>query len=312
MKQIQTGDEIEDLARDFTVMARRVLSYHELLKQEIASKTAELQRDLDLAREFQEALMPHAYPQVPGANVSDPLTIRFHHLYKPTSSVGGDFFDVVKLSDHRAGVFIADVMGHGTRSALVTAMLRTLLQDLAQQADDPANFLTLMNRQFHEIIAESNQFIFASAFYLIVDTEQAQASYASAGHPSPFQADRNTKEVSLLIQGLKGNPALGLYSDSVYTGYTRPIKDGDLFLLYTDGVPEALNEQGEEFSRERLQQIIEQSLDHDADKLTRSILDAVNTFLNSAPLPDDVCLVTVEVDAAKPPARAKATKSARA
>jgi len=82
----------------------------------------------------------------------------------------GDFFDVMKLSDHRAGIFIADVMGHGARSALVTAILRTLLQDLAAKASDPAQFLSLLNRHFHSIIEQSNQFIFVSAFYLLIDT----------------------------------------------------------------------------------------------------------------------------------------------
>ncbi len=312
IQQIDTGDEIEDLAHDFTSMARRVLDYHRMLKEEIAAKTAEMQRDLDIAREFQEALLPHAYPEVPSPGTRDALAIHFHHLYQPTSSVGGDFFDVIKLSDHRVGIFIADVMGHGARAALVTAMLRTLLQDLIQQADDPARFLTLMNQHFSGIIEQSSQCVFASAFYLILDTGKALATYASAGHPSPLFADRNTRKVSLLIEGLKNNPALGLYRDSEYISYSRSIENGDLFLLYTDGVPEAVNEQGEEFSRERFQEVVEQNLDHDAGKLTGSVMEAVNRFLGSAPLPDDVCLVTVEVDAAEAPARKTKSKASRA
>ena len=125
-------------------MAVRVLRYHEQLEEEIAFKTAEIQRDLQFAREFQEALMPRSYPQVPTEPGAAPLALGFHHVYRPASSVGGDFFDVLKLDDYRAGVFIADVMGHGARSALVTAILRTLLHDLSRWADDPAQLLELI------------------------------------------------------------------------------------------------------------------------------------------------------------------------
>ena len=176
LERIDTGDEIEDLARDFNAMSRRVLTYHEQLEGEIAAKTASIQEDLQFAREFQEALMPRSYPQVACTHTAHPLRLNFHHVYKPTSSVGGDFFDVLKLSDTRAGIFIADVMGHGARSALVTAILRTLLQDFADQANDPAKFLALINRHFISITGQGNQFVFVSAFYLVLDTEKCVAT----------------------------------------------------------------------------------------------------------------------------------------
>ena len=188
--RINTRDEIEYLAKDFLVMAQRILHYQSQLNEEIAIQTAEIQRDLQVAREFQESLMPRSYPEMSSPPGRDGLTLNFHHVYRPTSSVGGDFFDVIKLSDHRAAIFIADVMGHGARSALVTAILRTLLQDLVAHSEDPAEFLSLLNRQFHSIIQQSNQLIFVSAFYLLIDTERALATFASAGHPPPLVADR--------------------------------------------------------------------------------------------------------------------------
>lgn len=301
VSKIATADEIESLAHDFVSMAKRVLRYHVQLEEELAVKTAELQRDLQIAREFQEALMPRAYPQVPAPGVVAPLRLSFHHVYRPTSSVGGDFFDVLKLSDTRAGIFIADVMGHGARSALVTAILRTLLQDLAQEANDPAKFLSLLNQHFYGIIEQGSQFVFASAFYMILDAEKAVASYASAGHPSPLMADRAHRTVVPVIQHLENNPALGLFSDSVYTGFTSFIKDQDLFLLFTDGVFEALNPNGDEFGSDRLQQVVQRNLDLDASRLIDAIINDVNKFRGDSPLPDDICLVAIEVGAAKPP-----------
>jgi phosphoserine phosphatase RsbU/P len=302
VSRINTADEIESLAHDFVAMAKRVLRYHVQLEEELAAKTAEIQRDLQIAREFQEALMPRAYPQIPPPGTADSLRLNFHHVYKPASSVGGDFFDVLKLSDHRAGIFIADVMGHGARSALVTAILRTLLQDLTQQADEPAKFLSLLNQHFYGIIEQGSQFVFVSAFYMILDTEKAVATYASAGHPSPILADRSRRTVAPLIDHLENNPALGLFSDSVYTSFTSFIKERDLFLMFTDGVFEALNADGEEFGSQRLQQVVERNLDLDIERLTDAVVEGVNHFRGATALPDDICLVAVAVNPAKPPA----------
>ena len=301
VRGIETGDEIQDLAHDFVAMAVRVLRYHEQLEEEIAFKTAEIQRDLQFAREFQEALMPRDYPQVPSENCMDPLTLNFHHVYMPASSVGGDFFDVLKLDDHRAGVFIADVMGHGARSALVTAILRTLLQDLSSQAGDPAKFLELMNRHFYDLVQPSNQFIFVSAFYLIVDTQKAMATYASAGHPSPLVAERRREAVHPLIQNLRDNPALGLFRESHYTSFTSFTARGDVFLLYTDGIIEATNTKDEEFGRERLCSVLKENLNCDVVGLTQSVIEAVNQFTGARALADDICLVAVEVAASSKP-----------
>lgn len=297
IRKLKTGDELEALAGDFAFMAQRVIGYHEDLEAEIALKTAEIQRDLEMAREFQEALMPRVYPQIPAVAASDALCLDFHHVYKPASSVGGDFFDVLKLSDHSAGVFIADVMGHGARSALVTAILRTLLQDLAEQTQDPAEFLTLINRHFHGIVSQSEEFIFVSAFYLILNTQTSEVTYATAGHPSPFFADRTRRRVSALIEDVRANPALGLFANSSYQKWTKSVIPGDLFVLFTDGLHEATNAAGEEYGLERLKAVLVENLDADPDALDHAILEDVNRFAGDYPLADDLCLVTVQVTA---------------
>ena len=271
-------------------------------ERQIAARTNELQRDLNFAREFQEALLPRDYPRVPsGANgLASKLRLNFHHVYKPTLTVGGDFFDVIALSDHSAGVFIADVMGHGARSALVTAILRTLLQDLADHAIEPARFLALLNNHFLDIIHRSTDLLFVSAFYLVLDTEAATASYASAGHPSPLVAQRSSGQVAPLFKRLKGNPALGVRRNSVYQDFQRPLQADDLYFLFTDGIVEASNRDGEEFGYDQFEKVISGNIHRDLPGLNQAVIDGVYRFIAGTPLMDDICLVGVEAAAQKP------------
>ena len=210
---------------------------------------------------------------------------------------------MIRLSDHSAGVFIADVMGHGARSALVTAILRTLLQDLSEHATEPARFLGLLNEHFLDIIHRSTDLLFVSAFYLVLDTTEATASFASAGHPSPLVAQRRGGRVAPLFQRLKGNPALGVRRGSVYHGFQRELAPDDLFFLFTDGVVEAADAEGEEFGSERVEQAILGNIQRDLPAIDQAIIDGVHRFIGTAPLMDDICLVGVEVagrEAGKP------------
>ncbi len=191
-RQVQVQLELRRKLRDL----RRAAVERERAQAERAARAQEIERDLDFARQFQQSLMPDAlhYPQLPDAS----LRLNFHYIYQPAMSLGGDFFDVLKLSQHRAGVFIADVMGHGARSALVTAILRTLFQELALETPEPGALLTRLNARFHTIVQGSQQFLFVSACYLILDTEHSQVQFASAGHPAPLWADDARERVAFL------------------------------------------------------------------------------------------------------------------
>ncbi|BCM88679.1 phosphoserine phosphatase RsbP [Abditibacteriota bacterium] len=299
LEQIKTNDEIEELASDFAIMARRVLNYHEHMEKEIGVMTGEIQRDLKMAREFQEALLPRNYPAVPEAGIQDALTLGFHHVYQPASSVCGDFFDVFKVSEGCAGIFIADVMGHGARSALVTAILRTLLQDVSQY-EDPALLLQQVNSHFSSILRGTGQFVFASAFCMIVDTVNRKVSFASAGHPSPIFIDRSEKKVTPLLDETFSDPnhlnaALGVDGDSTYTCHRRELQAGDMFFLYTDGVSEAPNRAKEEFGEERLCQSLSWRINYPIARLCRGVCEDVTLWLEGLPSPDDICLVGVEI-----------------
>jgi sigma-B regulation protein RsbU (phosphoserine phosphatase) len=291
---IKTGDEMEAFAQDFSAMSGKLLRYQEDLKTELAAKTAEIQRDLDMARDFQQAFLPRDYPRVPTHLDEGRFTLSFHHIYRAAMSVSGDFFDVIKLNDDCAGVLIADVMGHGTRSALVTAILRTLLHGLAKAGEDPGLFLSLLNHHFHETMKRTDQLIFVSACFLVFDTRQATVRCASAGHPSPLMANRRTGEVQPVYKDLKKNPALGLLPEATYQVFSRELREHDIYLLFTDGVEEAMNEHDEYYGMERLQRAMTDNLKLDIGDLTEAIVDDILKFSGNQPLADDLCLVAAE------------------
>ncbi len=291
-RQVQTQLELRRKLRDL----RRTSAERDRARAESDAHAAEIERDLGFARQFQQALLPHNedYPVIAGAP-SQSLRLNFHHVYQPTLSLGGDFFDVLKLSEHRAGVFIADVMGHGARSALVTAIIRTLFQELAPQSDDPGEVLERLNARFCGIVQESGQFLFASACYLVFDTQGGTVSFSNAGHPAPVWANRDRTRVVPLQNERANGPVLGLSGEALYSSCSEPLGAGDVFLLFTDGLVEAPDAQGEEFEEERLYEVIRHYPGVDASRLTQVVVDSLSQWRGATPLPDDLCLVAVEV-----------------
>ena len=295
LEQVRTGDELEHLARGFSHMAHRVLHYHRQLESEIEQRSEQIEQDLKIAREFLEAFLPKEYPHVPAEPSTDSIGLGFSHVYKPAASVSGDFFEVIQLDAHRVGIFLTDVMGHGARSALVTAMLRTLLQNLNSKAASPARLLQLINQHFYQLLPHLDSVIFATAFYMLIDTQKMTATYACAGHPPPIFVDRTRQLVGPLLEQTQCGSALGLVIDSTYTNQSRPVQPGDLFLLYTDGVIEAQNPANEEFGLDGLRRLISENLDKSAHEMNESIVSALEEFMDTAVSPDDICLLGIEV-----------------
>lgn len=299
LASIRSVQEMEQFSHDFGLMANRVLNYHRHLEKEISLKEEEIQRDLEMARDFQESLLPREYPLVPSEPVPPaPLALDFFHIYKPAFLVGGDFFDVTKLSDHKAGIFLADVVGHGARSALVTAILRTLLQDLSPEADSPDRFLTAMNGHFYNLVPHRDQCIFATALYLVVDTEERTVTVTSAGHHSPLLVDRTSRTVSRVLSRAQTEPALGLFADTEYHSHCQPIETGQTLLLFTDGLLEATEPTGrEEFGWERVEATVREHLQENGAKLCQALIGDLTEFVNDTQFSDDICLVATDLTA---------------
>src|SRR5207302_8506239 len=151
---------------------------------QLREKNEQMEEELQMARELQVALLPQQFPTVPPNVSAQESALRFLSLYFPTGNVGGDFFSVFPLGETAAGVLICDVMGHGVRSALVTSMIRGLVEDHVQAVADPGELLTRVNRALAVILKQADTTMFATCFYVVADVERAQLRFANAGHPS--------------------------------------------------------------------------------------------------------------------------------
>lgn len=255
----------------------------------------ELAMDLEMAKEFQMSLVNRPYPEVPTVHVEGRLRLEFHHRYKPAMAIGGDFFQITPISNDCAGIFIADVVGHGVRSALLTGVLRALILNLQPIARNASFYLKEMNRQFSEILKAFHTPVFTTAFYWVADTTARVANFACAGHPAPLLVNRDKARVSRLNAPLPHGAALGLLDDQEYPGETVRLIDGNTFIFYTDGVFECRNGAGEEFGIARLEKVIQANVYKDGPQILDAIIDALETFAAGAPQEDDICLVAVDV-----------------
>ena len=264
---------------------------------ELRKKNDILEDDLKMAREIQQAILPQQYPAFPVSATPESSLLHFCHRYHPTGQVGGDFFNVLTLSEDKAGLFICDVMGHGVRSALVTAMVRALVEELRPVAMDPGQLLTRINCDLRAILQQTGTPLFTTAFYLVADLAKREILYANAGHPKPFLIHRLSGEVEVLkYPDGKGRPALGLFAQSTYPTASHSLAAGDIMMLFTDGLYEVEGADNQQFSQDLLLQAVRKhSTLHCADLFT-AILEEIKQFSASHEFADDVCLVGTEVN----------------
>jgi sigma-B regulation protein RsbU (phosphoserine phosphatase) len=268
---------------------------------EIRQRNAEMEDDLHMAREIQQAFLPQQYPLFPKHSAGSESAIRFFSRYIPTTAVGGDFFHVLPISEKEAGVFICDVMGHGVRAALVTAIQRALVEEMSPIAHDPGRFLTEINRSFLSILRRARTPMFASAFYLVVDAETMQLRYANAGHPRPLHVHRKAQSVTFLSPERQG-PALGVFKDVTYSTKLCPVESGDLVILFTDGLFEVEGDNNAYFNLQMLLETVCSRVGAPAEVLIEETVGEIQNFAANHTFVDDVCLVGVEVEQMMRPA----------
>jgi phosphoserine phosphatase RsbU/P len=264
--------------------------------EELRDKNAQVEADLNMAREIQQAFLPQHYPTFPSDAMAKESALHFHHRYHPTGAVGGDFFDVLRISDTRAGVFICDVMGHGVRAALVTAIVRGLAEELITVAAEPDKFLTEINHRLLGILTQTRMPMFASAFYLMVDLARAELRYSNAGHPSPLLVQRHAGTVETLrFPNCRPGPALGVFEESVYPLCQCALTPQDLVVMFTDGLYEVEGTDDDEYGQERLLAAVRKRINLPTGRLFDELLADVQNYAGNRGFVDDVCMVGVEV-----------------
>lgn len=262
--------------------------------EELEARNHEMQEDLRMAREIQQCFLPHSFPQYPSGVSEGSSALSFSHRYFPAGPVGGDFFDVLPLSETQAGLLICDVMGHGVRAALMTGMIRTLVEQLRPIAHDAGRMLTQLNGGLFSTLRRTGTPMFVTACYAIIDGARGEVQVANAGHPSPFCLRRSARRVETL--GKATGPAMGILDGVEYSSVRCPLAPSDGVLLYTDGLFDLEQPiEGQQSSPELIQKLLEERLSLFGDALLDSLISKARELSATEAFVDDVCLVQVEL-----------------
>ncbi len=237
-------------------------------------------RELAEALKIQQRLLPQQVPQIDGWELAA--------SWQPASGVGGDCFDTIRFSDSRLAITIADVVGKGIPAALLMSNLQAAVRAFASEAVEPQALCHQVNRILCGNIAEGR---FISFFYCVLDAVGGAMIYSNAGHYLPMlvRADGTHERLGI------GGPVLGVLADADYEQASIPLNAGDRIILFTDGLTEARNDEGEEFGEERLLAAALANRGCSAPALQARLTDAVASFTGGH-LQDDATLIVLASD----------------
>ena len=206
--------------------------------------------------------------------------------YHPMSSVAGDFYDFLRGDDDEAGLFIADVSGHGVPAALIASMVKLAAEARRDDADDPSRLLLGMN----SILFGNTQSQFVTAAYVYLNASSQELRYSAAAHP-PMLLLRDGEVTEIAENGLM----LAAFDFATYSTVTHAIRQGDRLVLYTDGMLEATNRSQEEFGRDRLHDLIRETASLGHSEAADQIISAIQRW--SAAQGDDLTLLLCDYTA---------------
>lgn len=274
------------LMKSLAEQAALALHNAEFLHLQIERRQLDL--DLSLASGIQQMLLPQQSVALAGLD--------FDARYTPAQKVGGDLYDIFVLSESRLGVVVADVSGKGIPASLLMAICRTHFRQIVPRHRSPAEVLRELNRT---LLADIQGGLYVTMLYAVIDVAQQEVTFARAGHELPLFArrDRATGTHRVDYVGSEGMP-LGLVPDDIFAeaiaDCTEPFRSGEVLVLYSDGLTEAPNEEGKEFSGARLADAVRAAYARPAREMNDGILDALRRFTGEAPARDDFTLVTVK------------------
>jgi sigma-B regulation protein RsbU (phosphoserine phosphatase) len=249
----------------------------------MANEKKRLDHDLEIARDIQRILLPSEAPAIDGFQISG--------INVPARQVSGDYFDYIQVDETRVGVAIADVSGKGVPASLIMAICRSVLRAEAARNPSPADVLRKVNRQLYPDIKED---MFISMAYLILDHHHHGVTLARAGHDAPLWYQRQSQTVTpVKPPGMVVGIDSGSVFDRLTVDFAVPLERDDCFVLYTDGVTETLNSDGDEFGVDRLMQSVRASASDGAQAIVKKIIEDVREFTGSVPQNDDMTLIAI-------------------
>ncbi len=284
---------IVGISSDVTKLIETQQRYQRLAK-ELNEKNKALEKEIDLAREVQQALQPLNIPDREWEHSDGSIRkAHFHHVYLPSAGVAGDCFEVFPVGQSGVGMLICDVMGHGVRAALIASMLRGLMEQVSTLADTPALLLSSLNRQMFRIFSKANITMFASACYVYLDLDRRRLTLAGAGHPAPIVVPPNGKAFQPAIPR---TPALGLRNNVMFRESEIRLEKGMKLMLFTDGLTEAQDADGDELGAPRIMDFLNERTPQSIREMIDIALAGMHQFTGSVQQDDDICLLGVEFD----------------
>jgi len=265
---------LESLGEQAAITINQVQMYHEVLEKKQA------ERELGVAGEIQASLIPHSFPQ------SDRFEIYGFSI--PAKGVGGDYYDYIDFGNNKVVLTMFDVSGKGVPAALIMVMIRSILRTVASLNEDTKDVVARLNNTIAGEIVEDR---YATGFYLLFDAEKGIMSYTNAGHGPLILYRAATDDFEFL--DTEGMP-IGIMSGVEYGQNYTVMENGDIAVLYTDGINEAMNENHEEFGMERFKEVIRAYRKESARDICNRVLEAVTQFSGTAPQHDDETLLVLK------------------
>jgi len=274
---------VEDLKVFKGVAEQSAFALYNAIIYSEANEKKRLDSDLQVAHEIQRILLPSTAPEFPGFDIAG--------LNIPARQVSGDYFDYIRIDERRLGVAIADVSGKGVPASLIMAMCRSVLHSHATGNASPSDALKKVNRQLFPDIKED---MFISMAYVVIDSDTGVVTLCRAGHDAPLHY--NAAE-QVITKVKPPGMALGIDSGAVFDRMAKDFEvvmtSGDVLIMYTDGITEALDAKGAEFGLTRMIQSIHVSASGGARTMIDRITDDVTSFIGPTPRNDDITLIAI-------------------
>lgn len=254
----------------------QVIENARLLEEE--KNLMSVKEELRISGQIQQKLLPERLPDIAGYQIAA--------VNIPATEVGGDYYDIIPLPDHKVAFCFGDVSGKGIPASLLMSNIQATMRTLLLSRNDPALIITRANNLIHASTTSEKYITF---FLAILETSNNNLTYCNAGHDNPFHIKGSN------IENLQpGGIPLGFLSDFDYTSTCTPLSSNDVIVIYTDGVTEAMNQMDEEFGLERLKNTLMNNKSANAQQILDALLKAINKHTEGSPQMDDITLVILK------------------
>ena len=270
--EIKKPKEFAQLASTFNKMTEDIKS--------VAKEREKIDSELSIAKSIQVSTLPRKFPPFP-----DNKSFDIYALMNPAKEVGGDFYDFYFIDDEHIMFLVADVSGKGIPAALFMMRVKTLIVHLAQFGYSPKELIEIINKKIYK---KNDEGFFVTLFAGLVNLTSGKISYVNCGHNKPLIKTANGEYKYL--QG-DSNIVLGIFEDTKYDILESELQPGDTILLYTDGITEAMNSEGEMFGESRFAECVNKTDDSDIQLMAENIVNEVEKFSGDIPQSDDITML---------------------